>query len=174
MNYSKTFQVGRKDNERYNLYSMKNKTMIMGMIVFFTIAVMVTLVQVKSRIIILYALLIGTGLGLVGIVLFIAANLAIVKYKLFSAYKSGKIKPFKQHIVMNESGVHAKTENGTIDVPFKHIVGVQETKQAYYIYITAEHTYVFPKDQMKGETEFQKVRSIFKANMPSGKLKLKT
>jgi len=73
---------------------------------------------------------------------------------------------------MNESGIHAKTDSGFVDVAFDHIGGVQETKHAFYILITPVHTYVFPKDQMNGETEFQSIRNIFRANMAVGKLKL--
>lgn len=172
MNYSTTFQVGKKDNERFNLYSIRRKTIIMSMIVFVVITVMVTLVQRNNGTIFIYASLIGMGLGLAGIIFFIVVNYAIIKYNLYNFYKRGRIKPFRQNIVMNESGIHAKTENGSVDVPFNHIGSIHETKHAFYIFITSEHTYVFPKDQMKGETEFQMVRSIFKANMPSDKLKL--
>ena len=172
MNYNKTFEVGKKDNERYNFYSMKRKTITMSMILFIVITVMVTLTQLTSGAGFIYASLIGIGLGLAGILFFIIVNFVLVKYKLYSFYKRGRIKPFKQHIVMNESGIHAKTENGFVDVAFDHIGGVQETKHAFYILVTPEHTYVFPKDQMKGETEFQTIRDIFRAKMAAGKLKL--
>jgi hypothetical protein len=174
MNYSTTFQVGKKDNERYNLYSMKRKTIIMSMMVFVVITGMVTVVQLNSGIIFNYALLIGIGLGLAGIIFFIVVNFAFVKYNLYSFYKNGRIKPFKQNILMNEEGLHATTENGSVDIPFQQIGGVDETKHAFYISITKEHTYVFPKDQMKGEIEFQTVRNILRANMPGVKLKLQT
>ncbi len=172
MNYNKTFQVGKKDNERYNFYSMKRKTFTMSIIVFIVITIMVTLTQLNSGTVFIYASLIGIGLGFVGILFFFIVNFVLVKYKLYSFYKNGRIKPFKQHIVMNESGIHAKTENGSVDVAFEHIGGVQETKHAFYILITPVHTYVFPKDQMKGEVEFRSVRDIFRANMAAGKLKL--
>ncbi len=173
MNYSRTFQVGKKENERYNLYSIKRKTLIMSMIVFIAITIMVTFEQLKSNNTVFFALLTGIGLGLAGIVFFNLVNIFLIKYKLYSSYKSGKIKAFKQHIMMNESGIHAKTDHGSVDVPFHQISGVQETRQAYYIFITTGQTYVYPKDQMKGETEFQKVRSVFKENIPVGKLRLR-
>lgn len=172
MNYIKTFQVGKKDNERFNLYSIKRNTITISVIVFIIIVIMVTLIQINSGNIFIYASLIGIGLGLAGLLFFILVNFAFVKYKLYSFYNSGKIKPFKQHIVMNESGIHAKTENGSVDVPYNHIGSVHETKHAFYIFITIEHAYVFPKDQMKDKIEYQTVRSIFRANMPTDKLKL--
>lgn len=172
MNYSTTFQVGKKDNERYNLNSIKRKIITMSMIVFIAITIMVTIVQLNSGNILFNALLIGTGLGLAGIVFFTIVNIAFVKYNIYSFYKNGRIKPFKQNIVLDESGIHASTKAGSVDVLFEHIRGVHETKHAFYINITPEHTYVFPKDQMKGETEFQTVRGIFSAYMKADKLKL--
>lgn len=172
MNYNKTFEVGKKDNERYNFYSMKSKTITMSMIVFVLITVLITLTQLTRKIALSEALSKGLLLGFVGVVFFVIVNFVLVKYKLYSFYKRGRIKPFKQHIVMNESGIHAKTENGFADITFDCIGGVQETKHAFYILVTPEHTYVFPKDQMKGETEFQTIREIFQANMAAGKLKL--
>ncbi len=172
MNYNKTFQVGKKDNERYNFYSMKRKTITMSVIIFILITVMVTLTQLTSGTGFIYASLIAIGLGLAGILFFVIVNVVLVKLKLYRFYKNGTIKPFKQHIVMNESGIHAKTDSGFVDVAFDHIGGVQETKHAFYILITPVHTYVFPKDQMNGETEFQSIRNIFRANMAVGKLKL--
>jgi hypothetical protein len=144
------------------------------MIVFVVITVIVTMVQLNSGIIFNDASLIGIGLGLTGIIFFIVVNLAFVKYNLYSFYKNGRIKPFKQNILMNGEGLHATTENGSVDIPFQHIGGVNETKHAFYFFITKEHTYVFPKDQMKGELEFQTVRKILRANMPEVKLKLQT
>lgn len=172
MNYSKTFEVGKKDNERYNLYSVKRKTMMMSFMVFIITMVMVTFVQRTRGNTYYYALLIGIGFGTAGILFFIVTNLLVIKYKLHIFYKRGKIKSFKQQIVMDNIGIQARTENGSVHVPFDRISGVNETKHAFYIYVTMDHVYVFPKDQMNGKTEFDEVRNILRAGLPSDKLKL--
>ncbi len=172
MDYNRTFEVGRKDNERYNFYSIRRKTLIMSVIVLIIITFSVTLVQLTKGNVLFQALFAGIGFGLSGIVFFIAVNYILVKYKLYILYKNGSIKTFRQDIILNDNGIHAKTERGSVDVPFLKIKEVTETKHAFYIAITAEHVYVFPKDQMKGEKEYQEIRHVFRQGMAADNLKL--
>ena len=174
MNYHKTFEVGKKDNERFNLFNMKGKTFRMSSMVFLVITFMVTLTQLTKGDQLIYALLKGAGYGILGILFFISVNYILVKYKLYLFYKKGNIKPFQQQIEMNESGISAKTESGSVHVTFDKIGGVRETKHAFYIFVNAEHVYVFPKNQMVGPEEFEAVRNIFKAGISSDRLKLLT
>ena len=172
MSYNKTFEVGKKDNERYNFYCIKRKTIIMSIMVFVIITISVTLVRLTKGNLLLQASLAGIAFGLAGIVFFIAVNYILVKYKLYFLYKNGSIKTFRQEIIMNDSGIHAKTERGSVDVPYPQIKGVTETKHAFYISITAEHVYVFPKNQMNGEAEYMEIRNEFRQGMAKDKLKL--
>jgi hypothetical protein len=174
MNYHKTFEVGKKDNERFNLFSMKRKTIRMSVMVFLMISFMVTLTQLTRDNQMIYALLAGIGYGIAGILFFVIMNLLLVKYRLYLFYKRGSIKPFRQQIEMNEKGIRAKTENGSVEVTFDQIGGVRETKHAFYILVTAEHVYVFPKNQMIGEEEFCEIRNIFKAGISADRLQLQT
>lgn len=144
----------------------------MSIIVLIIITVSVTLVQLTKGNTFLQALLSGMGFGLTGIVFFIAVNYILVKYKLYILYKKGSIKAFHQDIIMNDNGIHAKTERGSVEVPYPKIMGVTETKHAFYISITDEHVYVFPKNQMNGETEYQEIRNEFRQGMTTDKLKL--
>lgn len=172
MNYTKTFEVGKKDNERFNFYSMRRKTIMMSSMVFVVIAFMVTLTQLTKGDLLINALLIAIGYGLAGILFFIAVNYILVKLRLSLVYRRGKVKPFKQDIILNESGIHAKTDHGSVHVTFDKILGVNETKHAFYIYINTEQVYVLSKDQMFGEKEFNEVRDILKAGISLDRLKL--
>lgn len=172
MSYNKTFEVGKKDNERYNFYCIQRKTIIMSIMVFIIIVFSVTLVQLTKRNLFLEASLAGIAFGLAGIIFFITVNYLIVKYKLYILYKNGSIKTFRQEIILDDSGIHAKTERGSVDVFYSQIKGLTETRHAFYISITTEHVYVFPKDQMNGETEYQEIRNEFRQGMAKNKLKL--
>jgi hypothetical protein len=118
------------------------------------------------------AILNGIIYGVAGILFFLIVNYVFVKFRLYLFYKKGSIKPFQQQIEMNESGIHAKTENGSVHLTFDKIGGVHETKHAFYILVTTEHVYVFPKNQMIGEKEIREVRDIFKAGISLDRLKL--
>lgn len=172
MNYLKTFEVGIKDNERFNRFSMRRKTIRMSAMVFLMISFMITLTQLTRGVQLIFALLIGSCYGFAGILFFVSVNLLLVKYRLTLFYKRGCIKPFKQQIEMNERGIHAKTENGSVDVSFNQIGGVRETKHAFYILVTADHVYVFPKNQMTGEEEYCEIRTIFRAGISADRLQL--
>lgn len=172
MVYHKTFDIGKKDNERYNLYSMKRKTIRMSSMVFLVITFMVALTQLTRGNQPSYAVLNGVAYGIAGILFFMMVNYLLVKFRLNLLYKRGSIKPFRQQIEMNEKGIHAKTENGSVHVNFDQIGGVKETKHAFYITVTPEHVYVFPKDQMSDEKEVRDVRDVFKAGISLNKLKL--
>lgn len=172
MNYHKTFNIGKKDNERFNLYSMKRKTLRMSGMVFLVITFMVTLTQLTEGNRFSNSILNGAAYGIAGILVFVIANYMIVKLRLSLFYQKGKIKPFIQQIEMNEREIHAKTENGSVHVIFDQIGGVKETKHAFYITVSPEHVYVFPKDQMSDEKEIRDVRDIFKAGISLNKLKL--
>ncbi len=174
MNYHKTFEVGMKDNERYNLFSMRRKTVRMSVMIFLMISFMVAFTQLTQANRFIYSILFGIGYGIAGILFFVIVNLLFVKYRLYLFYKRGSIKPFTQQIEMNEKGIRAKTENGSVEVVFDQISGVRETKHAFYILVTTEHVYVFPKKQMVGEEEFCEIRSIFRAGIPANRLKLQT
>lgn len=172
MNYHKTFEVGMKENERFNLFSIRRKTFQMCSMVFLMISFIVTLTQLTRGNRFICSLLIGSGYGIAGILFFIIANLLLIKYRLHLFYKKGKIKPFVQQIEMNEKGIHAITENGFAQVVFDQINGVRETKHAFYIFVTAEHVYVFPKNQMIGKEEFCEIRNIFRAGISADQLQL--
>lgn len=172
MDYHKSFEVGKKDNERFNLYSMKSKTIRMSSMVFLVITFMITLTQLTRGRQLLDAFLIGSGYGAAGILFFAAVNYLLVKLRLALFYKKGSMKPFQQQIELNDRGLHAKTENGSVQLTFDQIRGVRETKHAFYIFVTAEHVYVFPKDQMTGKEEYLEVRNILKTGIPMERMKL--
>lgn len=172
MDYHKSFEVGKKDNERFNLYSMKSKTIRMSSMVFLVITFMITLTQLTRGRQLFYAVLIGIGYGTAGIVFFVAFNYLVVKLKLTLFYRRGSMKPFQQLIDLNDRGLHAKTEQGSVHLTFDQIRGVRETKHAFYIFVTAEHVYVFPKNQMNGREEYSEVRNIFKDGIPMKRMKL--
>lgn len=171
MKYQKTFEIGKKDNERFNLFSMKRKTFRMSSMVFLMITFMVILTRLTKGSQMFYAVLIGVLYGIAGILFFLIVNYLLVKGRLYLFYKRGSIKPFKQQIEMNETGIYAKTENGSVHVTFDKIACVRETKHAFYIMITTELVYVFPKNQMIDE-EFKEVRDLFKAGISMDRLKL--
>lgn len=172
MNYQKTFEIGKKDNERFNSYSMKRKTLQMSSMVFLVITFMVTLTQLTKGNQLLNATIYGVAYGIAGILFFVITNLLLIKFKLYRIYKKGSIKPFKQQIEMNEKGIHAKTENGSTFIAFNQIGRIHETKHAFYLHINMELVYVFPKKQMSGEEEIKKIRSIFKESISMDRLRL--
>lgn len=172
MNYTNTFEVGKKDNERFNLYSMRKKTIMMSSMVFIVITFMVTLTQLTKGNYFINASLIGIVYGLAGILFFIGVNYIMIKLRLNLVYRRGKIKPFKQDIILNEGGIQAHTDSGSVHVTFDQICFVNETKHAFYIHINTEHVYVFPKDQMIGEKEIKVVRDIIKSGISHDRLRL--
>lgn len=174
MDYHKTFEIGKKDNERFNRYSMKSKILRMSSMVFLVITFMIMLTQLSRGRQWLDAVIIGIGYGAAGVLFFAIVNYLLVKLRLVLLYRRGSLKPFKQQIELNELGIHAKTENGSVHLTYDQIHGVRETKHAFYFFVTLEHVYVFPKVQMSGKDEYGELRRILKTGIPIERMKLLT
>jgi hypothetical protein len=59
-------------------------------------------------------------------------------------------------------------------LPWNRIVSVQETRNAFYIFISDTHANVMPKDQISSEAEVANLRSQFSKNLDKPRLKLKS
>ena len=174
MQYTGHFKITKKENTQFNLFLMKRKLLSTALLVFLIIAVVVSLMNYAAKQMdVRGAVLQGLLMGVVGVVLIVAISIASMYLKLNSLYKKRQLTDFSFDALIDKDGVHSRSERGDADVPWNRIAQVVETKDAFYIVLSDQHTNVFPKPQMKDEAEIASVRSLFRKYMEPNRLKLK-
>ena len=80
---------------------------------------------------------------------------------------------YRQEISIDAFGVHVSVNKKTADVGYDKIVRVEETKKAFYVFITPVDGWILPKEQMEDPVEDSRtIRSLFNAVMMSKDLRL--
>ena len=75
------------------------------------------------------------------------------------------------YYVLNDKGIHVMQNEEKLDLTWDKIFKAVEGRSALYIYTSPVHSFIFPKEQMREDTEA--VKGLLKEYVPLGKLKLK-
>lgn len=172
MEYKGSFRVGQQDNFRYNYFITKKKLWTGSIIVFAVILILTGLTRFGQSGNILQALLNTLPYALGGAVLLYVVNLLVMYMRLRTMYQKRQIIPFTQEIRFDREGTHASSENGHIDLPWKRLMGVTETRKDFYLMLDASVTYVIPKSQLEKPEDAETLREIFKAYAGKSQLRL--
>ena len=80
---------------------------------------------------------------------------------------------YRQEIAIDAFGVHVTVNKKTADVGYDKLVRVEETKKAFYVYITPSDGWILPKEQMENAPEESRtIRTLFNTVMMSKDLRL--
>ncbi len=174
MQYTGHFKITKKENKQYNFFLMKKKLLSTALFVFLIIAIVVALMNYAAKqMSVQQSLLQGMLMGVVGMVLICAVSVASTVLKINTLYKKKQITDFSFDALIDKDGVHSRSERGDADVPWNRIAQIVETKHAFYIVLSDQHTNVLPKEQLKDEAEAASLRTIFRKYMEANRLKLK-
>ncbi len=174
MQFTNHFTITKKDNTRYNFYIMRKKLISTSVIVFVIIAAMLTLMRYAQGSSIQSAITNALLMAVFGTVLLLAINVLTTVIRINNFYKQKKLVDFSVEFTVDKNGIHAKSDRGDSDLPWNRIVSVQETRNAFYIFISDTHANVMPKDQIQSETGIATLRSLFEKNLDKPRLKLKS
>ncbi len=111
------------------------------------------------------------------LLLFVLASLFTVLQPmqfLMKAYQQVKLLPvYKDPIdyVLDDTGIHVKQHEETVDLLWEKIYKVTESGKGIYIYTSSIHSFIFPKNQMNENVESVKV--LLKEKVEKDKYKLK-
>ena len=171
--FSQAFTITKKDNLRYNFFLMRKKLIATSALVFVIIAAMIGLLKYAQGASISLALINAFVMAVVGTLILIGINLVTTVVRMNGYYKQKKLSDFTVTFTTDKDGIHAKSERGDFDLPWNRIVEVQETRHAFYVFITDSHANVLPKDQISSVAEVAVFRALLEKNMEATRLKLK-
>lgn len=174
MQFTNHFVITKKDNTRYNFYIMRKKLISTSVIVFVIIAGVLTLMRYAQGVDIQSAITNALLMAVFGTILLLVFNVISTMLRINSFYKQKKLIDFSVDFTVDKSGIHAKSERGDSDLPWNRVVSIQETRNAFYIFISDTHANVMPKDQIHPEDGIATLRSLFEKNLDKPRLKLKS
>ena len=174
MQYSGRFTITKKENTQFNLYLIQKKLLTTSLVIFLIVAVMVGFMSYAAKgMTVQGAIWQGVLMGLVGVALITAFTLLSMYVKINTMYKKKQLTEFSFDATVDKDGVHSRSERGDSDVPWNRIAQIVETKQAFYIVLSDQHTNVFPKAQIPAEKDMENLRAIFRKYMEPARLRLK-
>lgn len=171
--FSQAFTITKKDNLRYNFFLMRKKLIATSALVFVIIVAMIGLLKYAQGASVSLALINAFVMAVAGTLILIGINLVTTVVRMNGYYKQKKLSDFTVTFTTDKDGIHAKSERGDSDLPWNRIVEVQETRHAFYVFITDSHANVLPKDQFSSEAEVAVFRALLEKNMEVTHLKLK-
>ena len=174
MSFTRHFKITKKDNLRFNFFLMKKKLVATSVTVFVIIAAMVGLIRYAQGVPLGEAVLRALLLGLAGTALLIAVNAVTTILRLNSFYRQKKLLEFSVDFTVDAEGIHARSERGDSDLPWNRITYIQETRHAFYIFLTDTHANVMPKDQLKSDADVDALRALFQKHLDASHLKVKS
>jgi hypothetical protein len=174
MPFANHFTITKKDNLRFNFFLMKKKLIATSITVFVIISAMVGLIRYAQGAPLGVAVLRALLLGLGGTALLIAVNAVSTVMRLNNLYRQKKLLDFSVDFTVDAAGIHARSERGDSDLPWSRITSVQETRHAFYIFITDTHANVMPKDQLKSGADVAALRGLFQKHLDAPRRRLKS
>ena len=171
--FSGQFTITKKDNLRYNFYSMRKKLLSTSLLVFVIIGAMIGFLRYGQGYGVTSSLVNALITAVVGTALLLAINIVATVLRMNSFYKQKKLSDFSVTFTADDTGIHAVSDRGNADLEWNRIVAVRETRSAFYIFITDSYANVMPKDQSTGEQEFDKLRKLLYKHVPNNRLKIK-
>ena len=173
MEYQGSFRVGQSDNLRYNYHIAKKKLWTGAVIVVAAILVLTGLFRYGQSGDIVQALINTLPFALGGGALLLLVNLLVMFLRLRTLYQKRRIVPFTQQIRFDREGIHASSERGSVDLPWKRLQGVTETRRDFYLFLDASTTYLVPKGQLENAADADTLRQIFHAYADKAQLRLR-
>lgn len=174
MQFTNHFTITKKDNTRYNFYIMRKKLISTAAVVFVIIAATLALMRYAQGMDIQSAIANALLMAVFGTVLLLGVNVISTFMRINNFYKQKKLVDFSVDFTVDKDGIHATSDRGDSDLPWNRIVSIQETRNAFYIFITDTHANVMPKDQIVSETGVATLRGLFEKNLDKSRLKLKS
>ncbi len=171
--FSGQFTITKKDNLRYNFYSMRKKLLSTSLLVFVIIGAMIGFLRYGQGYGVTSSLVNALITAVVGTALLLAINIIATVLRMNSFYKQKKLSDFSVTFTADDTGIHAVSDRGNADLEWNRIVAVRETRNAFYVFITDSYANVMPKDQSTGEQEFAKLRKLLYKHVPNNRLKIK-
>ena len=172
--FSGQFTITKKDNLRYNFYSMRKKLISTSILVFVIIGAMVGLLRYGQGYSLSSAVLKALVTAVAGTAVLLGINVVTTILRMNSFYKQKKLTDFTVTFTADESGIHAVSTRGNADLDWNRIVAVHETRKAFYIFITDSYANVMPKDQSTDEKAFEALRKLLVKHVDKNRLKIKT
>lgn len=174
MEYQGHFTITKKDNIDFNFLLMKKRLISSTIIVFIVVVMLVTLLNYALKAMPLgSALMQGLLMGIIGIVLMLAINIGSMYTRINAMYKQKKILDFTFDVTVDKTGFHARSSRGDSDVPWERILSIQETKNAFYVFITENNANVLPKSQMRLPADAELIRKLAAKYLEASRCKLK-
>ena len=172
--FSGQFTITKKDNLRYNFFSMRKKLITTCILVFVIIGAMVGLLRYGQVYGLQAALLNGLLMAVSGTAILLAINIVATILRINNFYKQKKLTDFTVTFTADKSGIHAASDRGNSDLEWNRIVAVRETRNAFYIFITDSYANVMPKDQVTDARAFETLRKLLIQHVDARRLKLKS
>lgn len=176
MQYQGTFRIGLKENFRYNWFISNRRMIVTSAVVFALILLLNAFFGfIYQRVESFWAgILAYLPYALGGALLIYLFSLLFMYMRLRTLYKKKQLDPFDQKIIINREGVHGSSAKGDIDLPFKNIGMIRESRSDFVIFVTDTHAYVLPKNQMKNpDADSNTIRQILHKYMDPSKLRIK-
>lgn len=171
--FSGQFTITKKDNLRYNFFSMRKKLISTSILVFVIIGAMVGLLRYGQGYGIQAAVLNGLLMAVSGTAILLVINVVATILRINSFYQQKKLTDFSVTFTADKTGIHAISDRGNADLEWNRIVAVRETRNAFYIFITDSYANVMPKDQSTGEESFALLRKLLYQHVDKNRLKIK-
>ena len=176
MNYKRTFTIGKKDIWRfYTMLALKKwgkLAVLMGLVGALTVQLYAPVLRLPDSIILRILASVAGAVLVTGLIV-----LYLVIYsrsKVLERLRRNGTESYEQEVEINGFGFYVQAHGKQSKVGFDKLLKVQETANAFYVYMTLIQAWILPKDQMEnGEEEFRQLRTFFSTVMESKRLKLK-
>ncbi len=172
MSFSGTFTITKKDNIQYNYFRIQRALVGVAVVTFVALAVLITLVRYSLRVTVASALSSALLIAAAGVVLIVAINMISVVMRVNGLYRQGRMSDFTVQYIVDQTGIHAKSERGDTFFQWQQILLAKETRHAFYLTAEENHTAVIPKAQIKNDGEINALRAIFKKYLPADRVKV--
>jgi len=171
--FSGQFTITKKDNLRYNFFSMRKKLAATSVLVFVIIGTMVGFLRYAQGMPLSAAVVNALLLAVMGTVILIAINVITTVLRINSMYQQRKLTDFTVTFTADQTGIHAVSSRGNSDLEWNRIFAVHETRNAFYIFITESYANVMPKDQIPDARAAEAFRALLVEHVEKNRLKIK-
>ena len=171
MTFSGTFNITKRDNIYYNHFRMQKKLFGIAVLTFVILTVMISLVRYSLGVSIENSLASALLIAAAGVVLIISVNIVSACLRVNNLYRQGRMSDFTVHYVVDQSGIHAKSERGDTDFEWNQILFAKETRHAFYLVAGENRAVVIPKKQIQNDGECNALRALFRKYIAAGQVK---
>lgn len=169
MSFSGKFTITKQDNIQYNYFRMQRKLTGLAAMTFVILALLIALIRYGQGVSIQSAVLGALAVAAGGAALLIGFQMLSVVFRVNGLYKKGTMSDFTVHYVVDQTGIHAKSERGDADYAWKQILLARETRHAFYLIAGKDRAVVVPKGQLAGEKELNALRALFRKYVAAGR-----